>query len=79
MTDRKPPHASVHPLVKAAHAAVVSQGLSIEHVARRSGVRRETIHRWFSGESDPFVANLEAVLNAAGLRIVVEPIAGDQP
>ena len=75
--DRKPPHPSVHPLVRALHAAIVSQGLSVNHVAQRSGVGRETIHRWFSGTSDPYLVGLEAALNAAGCRIVVEP-AGDR-
>ena len=76
--DRKPPHPRTHRAVKAAHDALVAQQRSINGLAQTSGVARETIHRWFNGEMDPHVGNLEAVLNTLGLRIVVEPIAGDR-
>ncbi|CAB4150362.1 HTH_XRE domain containing protein [uncultured Caudovirales phage] len=54
------------PYIEASH-------LSLTYIAKRAGVSRFTIYRWFRGEGHPGVIELESIAQVLGVRIVVEP------
>jgi len=53
-------------------------GLSQEQLAARSGKPRSTIARWESGARSPSLESLEAVIDAAGLDLVVSLTEADR-
>ena len=44
-------------------------GLSIEEVAHRIGVNRNSVFRWESGEVEPTAANLEKLVELYGCTV----------
>ncbi len=56
-------------LLRALRHVALAQGM--ETVAKRAGVRRESLSRSLSGRGNPTLETLLAVLSAAGLRLAV--------
>lgn len=46
----------------------------IAEVARRAGVKRESLHRALAERGNPRLSTLHAVAKAVGLRLTVEPV-----
>lgn len=70
----KAPHPAAHPLVHRIWAEIADQLTSQEDVAERAGVSSSAMRKWRKGERAPNLLDIEAVLNALGLEIVVRPI-----
>lgn len=47
------------------------QGVSQANLARRTGFTEVSIHRWFTGQREPSIKNVEKLVNALDLRLVV--------
>lgn len=48
-----------------------NQGISQANISRRTGFTSATIYRWFSGEREPTIKNVEKLANALDLRVIV--------
>jgi len=46
----------------------------ITHIARKAGVKRESLHRALSESGNPRFSTLSAIAKAVGLRLTVEPV-----
>jgi len=62
-----------HPLVKKLYRLMNDKGVSTIELAAAAGVDRSTIQKWQQGKG-PNLVNLEACLNVAGYKLVVQLI-----
>ena len=60
-------------LLLALRELVKSRGFT--SVARRAGLRRETLYQSFSADGNPRLSTLHSVLGHLGLRLSVTPVA----
>ncbi len=61
-----------------AHAlGVVSRAKGMTDIARQTGLSREQLYRSFSGNGNPTLKTTLSVMKALGLRIALQPSAGD--
>jgi transcriptional regulator with XRE-family HTH domain len=60
--------------VKQLVAYMEASHLTLRDISRKSGVSTATIYRWFTGEGEPRVIDLEAVAVVVKATIVVEPV-----
>lgn len=49
----------------------VAQARQVATVAKKAGIKRESIYRAFSGEGNPTLDTLHSVLSALGLKIEI--------
>lgn len=68
----KPPASFTHATVKALWAAIDKSSLTLEMIAERSGIRRETMQAWRRGKTVPRVTDIDACLNVLKCKISVE-------
>lgn len=62
-----------------AHAlGVVARAKGLTDIARQTGLSREQLYRSFSGNGNPTLKTTLSVMKALGLRITLQPFAGDQ-
>ena len=47
------------------------QGLKQVDIARRTGFTEVSIHRWFTGQREPSIENVERLANALDLKVVI--------
>lgn len=47
------------------------KNISQANLARRSGITEATISRWFSGQREPSIKNVERLCDALDLRLIV--------
>lgn len=66
-----PTHA--HPLIRVLVAELNRQATTMGEAADRAGLDRDAVYRWRTTNT-PRIDNLDAVLNAIGLRLAVVPI-----
>jgi len=66
--SRKKP---VHPFVQWMWVTINDQGKSQQDVADASGVSASAMRRWRTGEREPSLQAIEAVVNALGYDIVL--------
>lgn len=66
-----------HPLVRRFFELVNCRQMTIAAIARRSGVRRNSIFKW--RESTPTLPSLEAALNVLGYRLAIVPLEDTRP
>lgn len=66
------PVVGVDPAVKFVFRQMNKQLATQQDVARRAGVTSHIMYRWRSGEVDPSITRLRAVLGALGYRIRIE-------
>lgn len=69
-----PKHA--HPFVRHLYREMNAQRVTMLEVAEISGLRRQTIWDW-ANRHPPRVDQMEAALNAVGLRLAVEKLPDD--
>lgn len=53
----------------------VAQACGISEIARHSSLGRESMYRTLSGKTSPRLDTVNRLLNAAGLKIAIEPIS----
>ena len=58
-------------IIKQIQSAIIYQEMTVSELARRSGVHRSTLHRWFSGETHPTMSAVDRVCKALGVRASV--------
>jgi hypothetical protein len=63
-----PQHA--HPLIRELYVLLDQNNADLQDVARRAGLGVNSITKWRT-ENTPSIANLEAVLNVIGKRLVI--------
>lgn len=64
-----------HPLVRQLVHEMRAKDMTLLDLSVTSGVGVNTIYKWYGKGNQPSVANLEACLNAVGLRLTVEPVS----
>jgi len=63
---------AVHPLVRWMWREMNRQRASQEDVAVRSGIASSTMRKWRQGVNSPKLADIEAVINTLGGKIIVK-------
>ena len=66
------------PLVQKLRQIINERRYSVDGLARKAGVHRDTIHGWRRCKFSPSVANFEAVLNVLGYQLAIVPLP-DKP
>ncbi|MEO1148803.1 MAG: addiction module antidote protein [Cyanobacteria bacterium J06638_22] len=67
------------PSVLAAALGDIARSKGMTHIARETGLGRESLYKALSFEGNPEFATVLKVLQALGLRLQVIPIAQQQP
>lgn len=65
----KPINKDVHHMVHTIDAIMQGQGLTLDALAKKSGVSTRTLRRWRVGETIPSIVDVDAVLNALGYKL----------
>lgn len=65
------------PALIAAALGDIARAQGMSHVARESGLSRESLYKALSASGNPELATVLKVLNALGLRFHVAPAGGD--
>lgn len=63
---------AVHPFVRFIWRKMNEELWGQEDLAKRAGVASSTMRKWRSGERNPRISELEAVINTLGYRLVLK-------
>lgn len=65
-------------LTLALHTIAKAQG-GLSELAKRTNLNRQTLYRTLSGNGNPRLRTLGAILNGLGYRLSIEPLTGASP
>jgi len=63
---------AIHPTIHWIWREMNKQRASQEDVSARSGVSSSAMRKWRNGENSPKIADIEAVINALGGKLVIK-------
>lgn len=69
----KEPPANVHPALRRIWLEIKLRNLSAASVAKAAGYDAKTVRNWWQGKTTPSLWDVEAVLNALGCKLTVDP------
>lgn len=70
----KSPDPHIHRLLKFIHEIIIVENRSIPELCKQAGVSQRSLRRMWAGEADPYLNNVEALLNALGYTIKPTPL-----
>lgn len=72
--ERGEPAPTAHPLVHRLHRELVARGMARAELERIAGLGKTTLQSWWSADGAIMLQNIEATLNALGLKIDAAPM-----